>query len=1119
MSRGICSLVAMLGLLSASAAARLHLPLSGDGLKEPPDGGNVVCTRELTVPAESASLRPLLVFRMLNARAEVSVDGQPAGVCEFPGGSVDLSNRFPAGKTVRLEVRLSDASGASKYGIRGVSGETFLEFVPREGHVCDAFVTAVSTEEVKVVAEVSETLRTQPIRLEAVISDGVETRRFQSDSVVAADGRLTCAVCWPGAKTWDTSTPGNRYTARVSVLGPGGRTIDTFPPVTFGFRAFEVRGRGFALNDIPIRLRGFYTRLLNGSAAKASAASIGRELDRMKRLGGNFLITGNFGFACGEQRAPDELLDACDAAGVLVAYSLPHVKEYPDEGVYRVRAEQAIRLARSHPCVVLYTTSHNWCGYDGDLNPLKIDGRFDPTDDPRPLPTWKRHRAQAARAEEIIRAIDPTRPVHHHAGGDIGELYSVNAYFNWMPAQERSDWPELWATNGVKPLVAIEWGLPYEPSWSSYRGPEFIWKVKALQSCWAAEYAAALFGDAAYLDTPAAHAALRTESLLRRKGPFEWTRLAPSLKRVEANYNGVQAEYAADNWRSLRAWGVPAIIPQNQSEFFRRGAADVTDELTASGAAIRRWNAPLIGFVGGADVFTDKRRAYRPGETLRKSLVVVNDLREPAEVDWSAALSSGASVTGQVCVAAGGTAFVPIALKLPETAGPVRLTAQFACAAAPMEDDAFEVTVVSEKPASVSGRLAVFDPEGRTFANLKRLGLAPVRLSAPEKAGDGDVLAIGRNALASNTLERLAARVTRGLRVVVFEQSASALQAAGFRVTEYGLRRVFPRDESLFAGLTTRDWAGESTLVAPYLEGLPRFEHASPADSFAPVGATRVWRCRMRGAVASVLPEKPERGGWRALADGGFDLRYAPLLARRQGRGSVVLCQLDVTARTAADPAADELVKRLVSWTPPAVVPGATVVRGAVARALCDVQGVRAVDSAEACSLLVCSAGERLPWTAEAFRARIEAGMNVLMLDMRADELKTLLPELTCARMATAAYPVRFPDGALPTCLAGCSNADWMWHGAVSVRTLSGAGVGTPSLRVLQIGKGTVVVWQASPNRIDAAARPELRLSLRHAHYLLSCLLANLGADAARPDLLYVGDRLLEDEPYRYYRW
>ncbi len=97
----------------------------------------------------------------------------------------------------------------------------------------------------------------------------------------------------------------------------------------------------------------------------------------------------------------------------------------------------------------------------------------------------------------------------------------------------------------------------------------------------------------------------------------------------------------------------------------------------------------------------------------------------------------------------------------------------------------------------------------------------------------------------------------------------------------------------------------------------PRY---GPTVKWCDIPVTRVWRCGNRGNVASVLIEKPARGDFLPILDGGFSLQYSPLLEYREGRGLVLFCQLDVTGRTETDPAAETLARKSSSmsstWKP-----------------------------------------------------------------------------------------------------------------------------------------------------------------------------------------------------------
>jgi len=66
--------------------------------------------------------------------------------------------------------------------------------------------------------------------------------------------------------------------------------------------------------------------------------------------------------------------------------------------------------------------------------------------------------------------------------------------------------------------------------------------------------------------------------------------------------------------------------------------------------------------------------------------------------------------------------------------------------------------------------------------------------------------------------------------------------------------------------------------------------------------------------VATYVIEKPQVGAARALLDCGFDLSETPLLEVRRGKGTLILCQLDVTNRYGTDPVATRLVDNLLQY-------------------------------------------------------------------------------------------------------------------------------------------------------------------------------------------------------------
>ncbi len=299
------------------------------------------------------------------------------------------------------------------------------------------------------------------------------------------------------------------------------------------------------------------------------------------------------------------------------------------------------------------------------------------------------------------------------------------------------------------------------------------------------------------------------------------------------------------------------------------------------------------------------------------------------------------------------------------------------------------------------------------------------------------MLLIGKGALTVDGAAPSLKRVPDGLKVVVFEQTAQVLERRlGFRVEEYGLRQVWPRvpDSPLLAGLKTEDlhdWRGASTLLPPTMAYTlsPRYNGA-PAVRWCGLEVTRLWRCGNWGNVASVLIEKPPRGDFLPILDGGYALQYSPLLEYREGRGLVLFCQMDVSGRTESDPAAETLAANILryvdGWRPS---PRRTAVyagdpAGLAWLAACGVQaGAVNGDPPAADQVLVVGPGGGRSLQAPATAAWVKAGGRVLALGLDQAEANSFLPTKVTMQPAEhiAAW---FPPLGAQSLLAGVAPAD-----------------------------------------------------------------------------------------------
>ena len=212
-----------------------------------------------------------------------------------------------------------------------------------------------------------------------------------------------------------------------------------------------------------------------------------------------------------------------------------------------------------------------------------------------------------------------------------------------------------------------------------------------------------------------------------------------------------------------------------------------------------------------------------------------------------------------------------------------------------VQKDEFSIHVVRRPAALKVQKIAVFDPKGETKKLLTDANVAFDAVDANVDLSGYELFIIGKEALSVDGPGPNVDRVSlTGLKVIVFEQSAKVLeQRLQFRATEYGLREVFPRvpDHPALAGLDNclHDWRGEATSVPARLDYVLKPQHG-PTVKWCGIEVSRVWRCGNRGNVASVLIEKPARGSFLPIVDGGYALQYSPLLEFRDGTGLVLFC-------------------------------------------------------------------------------------------------------------------------------------------------------------------------------------------------------------------------------------
>ncbi len=965
-------------------------------------------------------------------------------------------------------------------------------------------------------------------------------------------GRLTLTADWTDVALWDFDKAFNRYRIETELFAADGSRVDEVPAYETGFREMRLAGRDVLINGRPLHLTTLLYWNQGGTAAAVCRSAATAFIRHAKGLGFNSFNGNNSFSPASTANHDELAEAADREGMFMMWAAVPRVmdppfdrerlwKEEPMQRLFRDWAEKAIRTVRRHPSIILYKMNMNATGYGSDLDPREI-GKCE-------VPAEQHERGVRKSAEwsaRIVNEIDPTRPAYNHDSGLLGNFYTANIYLGWAPPQERADWMEDWFKRGTKPVNWVEFGTPDSSRFQSFRRPYFIYGSPTYPQVWADEFAAEYFGESAILDDAATAKVASDENRLNHMEPRVYQRggMSGAVNTKRATVDRVMGLFWGETQKGFRGMGLHGVLPWCQGEmvvnklprtktprpdrytdikrpglrpdYFCRTptggqynylcysmlegqSPEDAYDLTPYGAAQLKWSRPCIGFIGDGDVFTTARRNYEPASRVNQRLVLINDHSEAQTATWQwKATYAGKEIaagSGETRVEPGRRTDALFSFGLPKTAGEVELAAAIVFTDGSRTDD-YRVFRVVAPVANPRREVALYDPKGLTAANFKRLKISHRVVSREElvKTPGYMPIAVGRETLTRDLWEHtLLPLVERGRGVVVFEQTKETLESLGFRVQNRGMRQGFVRyrDEKRFPSLADAslvNWAGESTLVSPIIDTGLYDRLGRQTQNWAGFAMARPWRVNNRGCIATVIPEKPQVSDWRPLVDGLFALEYSPLLEFRTGRGALILCQLDVTGRTIADPYADGVVRELL----------ANVGRIETKYGVPDFLGKSAfragftygVKCWETGRDLVVSTGAKRP---DDLFKRIEEGAKVLALGLTAKEIAAWSPvPLAVAETNNCSFGrIEKPDSEI---LNGLSNADFCWHGQLSFAAFQDKDpAGNVAFKIVRYGKGMIVFWQLPPWAFNIDENPHQRISRRASSRMLARLMVNLG--------------------------
>jgi beta-galactosidase len=1095
--------------------------------------------KKINIPQNWQKRRVIADFRRLEGDAIIFINHKSVSELLRPGGEVDLTNAIEPGKenilnifvtrnytgisrgfeqdALRYQTRKAGSNQASvwQWGM-GITAQ--VNIISRADQaITDVFcIPSFRKKSLTLEVEVDAKQVITGTTLEADIVDetGKVVLKLQSENLKLTAGKAVYRISapWDNPICWELEKS-YLYKARVS-LKQQGSVISKANDQTFGFREIWTEGRQLYMNGHLSRWRitDLYGTNKNGLSFQRM---IGYNVGQIQPASNLWWADQS------ETPKPDEdLLNEMDRIGMGLTLPAPSVvvlrqsllanKQMQQD--YQREAEYYIRHYRNHPCILAWVVSMN------SANPK--------------LNIWaqgmgKRDTASYTTQQKVInlactyvKQIDPTRLAFSHADGSVGDVSTANVYLNFVPLQEREEWPMEWVKNGNMPYSAVEFGTPY---WNNF------WKGNQLLLT---EYLSMYLGDDAYIR--------ESEAGLKNTIPISISTDKDKWGKMNMNqfpaFWDFQKMFSRNTDRSWRTWGVNAgVLP-----WVLEGYGDPQDgkphrftdryKLAAPLTEIPKWVSPrfwiwrenntsLLTYIAGAPVHTDKTHTFYSGEKFQKQIAAVWDGSVATNLNAEWQLKKGEQIIQQgrqtLQLKAGEIKLQPFQL----TAPTVQQRTDYQLILSVKQDnstvakkDTFALAVFP-KPSKLSAQLtiAVYDPAGKSTPWIKSLGAQTVTW---KKGSSVKILIIGREALKpGDTMPYTEQDIADGLHVIVLEQKPEVWSGMGFQTTETMPRHVFIRDKHspLLNGIEPQDlinWRGTPDLLP---EGKPAKEYDT---QHAP-------KWTNTHAVASVVIKTPETAGFTPILQTEFDMAYSPLLEWRYGKGKITYCTLDLTGRVGNEPAATRMAQNLLQ-SQQAPLPSESKVYYAGAEegaALLSKLGIAFKrDMPAGNALWVIGEGSKLSVSATSkFAAQ---GGTILYLPQSGSDLsmagfKTVRKDI---------YQVKGDDSDL---LRGIGPGLLRWRDALNVSLFStnsqpaGCKVLAGGL-VLErkIGKGRAAYLQAVPDMLDSkyTDAPEkaeaIQLSVVRLNQLMAQLLTNLGANA-NPDMAARLNRVIPPPAYQ----
>ncbi len=1097
--------------------------------------------REVTIPQNWASREIVLDVQRVSTDARIFIDGKEAGTVAWPGGELVITPHVKAGAKVTLRmlvvatqsakeaVMYMDANRVDKketrLNHRGILGDVLLTSRPRGPRLEGVFIKpSVRKQELALDVEVAGLAAPGEVKFTAILADwktGKVEKTFTASSAVVPGKKTSLAWKWTDPRMWDFQQP-NLYTLRLTAEGAGLKDGLT---ERFGFREFRIDGRKFLLNEkiFNMRLHGLGTGATMPEAARRALASYAAtNLNTLE-------IWPNSDLERGVDDQRSQWATACDEAGMLLMCGVS-----PPDGFDALdKAPSAAQLAewqramvrswkqvRNNPSVGVILLAGNRFAHEDDLNPRRIGNRKNLT----LSSAYDERVAPGRRLLDVVRQYETTRPVTSHHNGNVGDMHSANTYLDLIPLQEREQWLSAWAKEGDMPFSAIEFGAPFAADASRGR---INHTSEKLTEPWLTEHLAVYQGADAYRKEDPEYRKMIQETF---KGGQAYEHASPAKSK---EWKPFVAHWLKSTLRAWRTWGIsggmwhwddaygwessaaarefvdmPAFAAGLRGPYVRRVAKSLLSPFegeaktrTVAGEAFIAGHGPVLAWLAGpGEGFTQKDHHFTVGEKIRKQSVMLNDTRVdlPYSFRWRAELNGREIAKGEGSGTApvGTPKFDPIEFAAPEvTVKSAGLIVLETTAGTFKHEDRFSFRIYPAPKAAARPPIMIWDPRGDTARTLATFGIPA---QAWTGAGSG-VLVIGRNAFEAGVKPpaSIEAFLEKGGRVILMGQSPEFFRTMSpYRVSRWLTRRAWPvttqSTHPLLTGLDGedfRDWRGSGTLIPPERDTDLRIPKA--------VLPQYGWHWGNQGSVSSAAMEKPHFSAWRPMLEGDFDLAFSPLMELPWGSGLLIYSGLDLESRTTPEPVARLMGERLVQYAAQArVQPRVTThyIGDGVGEKLLRTMQVRFEKAAAlptAAALIVIGAGASV--TDADLQKYLTRGGRVVFLP-RADGA---LPLGFAGARKKYVQAGELPDWEE---LRGVSLSDLRLRTDTEMQLIEkGAGevAAGGALGKVTVGNGRAILFQLSPDALNADEKTYLRFSRWRVMHALSQVLANLGAEFA----------------------